>query len=90
MEPRENIIYTCSDCSKTMYPRAGTFTLDEISHSNHVKANFGREHMWVKVDEITHLGVKGTVANQPERPSSPPYGAEVIIEFEHIEDIANF
>lgn len=86
MEPRSNIRYVCSDCSKELYPRAGTFTPDEVRASSHIKANFDGEHMWLKVVKITDQGVLATVDNQPERPGSPPYGAEVFIPFSKIED----
>jgi uncharacterized protein YegJ (DUF2314 family) len=86
-EPRNNIEYTCSDCLKKMYPRAGTFTPEEVLASTYVKANFDREHMWVEIVKVTDQGVVGTVANMPERPNSPPYGAKVFITFGNIEDI---
>ena len=89
-EPRSNIEYTCSDCSKEKYPRAGAFTLGEVRASSHVKANFEGEHMWLKVGKVTDQGVVATVANDPERPESPPYGAEVFIAFGKIEDIGKF
>ncbi len=86
-EPDSNIVYTCSDCSKEMYPRAGTFTADEVRASSHIKANFDSEHMWVKIVKVTDQGVNGTVDNDPVRPGSPPCGAEVFIVFSKIEDI---
>lgn len=90
MEPRDNIVYVCSDCIKGMYPRAGTFTPDEVRASSHIKANFDGEHMWIEVVTVTEQGVKGTVANDPERSGSPPYDAEVFIAFGKIEDIGSF
>ena len=89
-EPKDNLVYFCSDCSKKMYPRAGTFTPDEVRSSTHIKANFNTEHMWIKVVTVTEQGVKGTVDNDPERLGSPPYGAEVFIAFGKIEDIGSF
>jgi len=90
MEPRSNIRYTCSECIREMYPRAGSFTPDEVRAASHVKANFDGEHMWVEVDKVTDQGVNGTVANDPERPESPPYDAEVFIVFSKIEDVGKF
>jgi len=29
-EPESNLRYMCSDCRKEMYPRAGSFTSDEV------------------------------------------------------------
>lgn len=90
MEPRDNIAYVCSDCIKELYPRAGTFTPDELRFANHIKANFDKEHMWIEIVNVTDEGVSGTVANEPERPKSPPYGAKVFIVFSKIEDIGRF
>lgn len=86
-EPRSNIGYICSDCVKDKYPRAGTYTPDEIRSASHIKANFNGEHMWITVDKITDQGVNGTVDNDPERPGSPPCGAEVFIALGKIEDL---
>lgn len=90
MEPRSNIEYFCSDCIKEKYPRAGTFTPDEVKASSHVKANFDGEHMWLVVGKVTDQGVVGTVDNDPTRSGSPPYGTEVFIAFGKIEDIGKF
>lgn len=87
-ENPDNIVYACSDCSKAMYPRAGTFTPDEIRAATHIKANFEGEHMWITVTNVTDQGVNGTVDNEPVRPRSPKYGAKVFIVFSKIEDIA--
>ena len=87
---RDNIVYVCSDCIKGLYPRAGTFTPDEVRSSSHIKANFDGEHMWIEVVTVTEQGVRGTVANDPERSGSPPYDAEVFIAFGKIEDIGSF
>ena len=89
-EPRSNIGYTCSDCIKKIYPRAGSFTPDEVRAASHVKANFDGEHMWLEVGVVTDQGVNGRVANDPERPESPPYDAEVFIVFSKIEDVGKF
>ena len=46
--------------------------------------------MWLEVGKVTDQGVNGTVANEPERPESPPYDAEVFIVFSKIEDVGKF
>jgi hypothetical protein len=89
-EPRSNIRYVCSDCIKEMYPRAGTFTPDEVLASSHIKANFDKEHMWLAIVKVTDKGVRATVDNDPVQPRSPPYGAEVFVVFSKIEDIGSF
>ncbi len=83
----DKIIITCGEHSKLMYPRAGTFTPDEVRDTEYIKANFGGEHMWIIVDSITELGVNGTVDNDPVKPESPPCGSKVFISFSKIEDI---
>lgn len=93
-EPRANIGYICDDCIPERFPRAGLFPPSEVKESTHVKANFGGEHMWIEIDKVSSLGhgsgVRGTVANDPERPGSPPHGTEVFIPFDKIEDLGKF
>jgi hypothetical protein len=46
--------------------------------------------MWLEVGVVTDQGVNARVANDPERPGSPPYDAEVFIVFSKIEDVGKF
>ena len=89
-EPESNLRYMCSDCVKDRYPRAGSFTPDEVKAATYVKANFGGEHMWLDRGEVTEQGVFGTVANDPSRPGSPPFGEKVFIAFGNIEELGKF
>jgi hypothetical protein len=46
--------------------------------------------MWVKIVDVRSTGVNGTVANDPTRAGSPPYGAEIHIPFDKIEELGSF
>ncbi len=89
-EPRSNIGYICDDCIPERFPRAGLFPPSEVKEATHVKANFGGEHMWIEIDKVTSLGVRGTVANEPTRFNSPPFEAGVFIAFGKIEELGKF
>lgn len=87
-EPSSNIELICKKCAEEKYgKKKGGFTKDMLRNAAFVKAPFGREHMWVKIKEVTDDCVVGTVDNIPVLAESPRYGEEVRVFFHEIEDV---
>jgi len=87
-EPSSNIREICDECVGKAYPKKGKFTKSDIEKAKYVKKEFNREHMWVKIVEVTELGIRGIVNNDPEREGSPKNGTAVFVTFAEIEDTA--
>mgnify|MGYP001055318719 CR=1 FL=1 len=87
MEPKDNVITICSECSERLYPNRGRWTKRDMRFCTHAKKVFGREHMWVKILKIREDGIVGTVANIPVFPDSPNYDTEVFVKYADIEDV---
>ena len=85
--PENNIRWLCPECVKGLYPNKGKFTIEEISRATHVKKQFGREHMWIIIDDLSSESIIGTVDNDPVLPDSPKCGERVLVKVEEVEDI---
>lgn len=82
-----NVEFYCEECSKKKYPNKGKYTIKDMKLCTHVKKDFGKEHMWIRIVAITAEGIIGTVNNDPTRDTSPPFGTTVTVKYEEIEDV---
>ena len=72
-EPDENIIFTCKDCSDSMYPLKGKFSAETIKKARAAKFEFGDldgedshiEHMWLNNLDVSGDMVTGKLDNDP-------------------------
>jgi uncharacterized protein YegJ (DUF2314 family) len=87
MAKNDNIICTCPDCRKVMYPFAGKFKAANLKAGDVVKAAFqGREHMWAIVTRIEGTKVHATLDNDPVIVDMK-FGDAVVLEEVEIEDM---
>lgn len=86
-ENLDNIIITCSDCVKHLYPNKGRWARKDMKFCTHVKKNFNNEHLWVKITSVKKDRVEGTVANISILESSPTFGTKVSVRYKEIEEV---
>jgi len=86
-ENPDNIITTCSNCAKQLYPNKGKWAKRDMKFCTHVKKDFNNEHMWVEITRVKKDGVEGTVVNIPIFENSPTFGTKVFVKYEEIEDV---
>jgi uncharacterized protein YegJ (DUF2314 family) len=70
MEDPVNIIVTCDECSKLMYPNRGKLDVEVGEHAKlKFVDEFGVEYMWVEVTKADKNGNKyeGNLDNEPVR-----------------------
>ena len=65
-----NINLICEDCGIAKRDAFQESGVPKIYKGDYVKANFGREWMWVKVTEVIRNTLKGKLANDPVLPET--------------------
>ena len=71
IEPDDNIMYTCKDCSDEIYPLKGKFSAETVKSAIAAKFLFSEagneydEHMWLTDISVSDDTVTGKLDNDP-------------------------
>jgi hypothetical protein len=90
----DHVRIVCEDCLKDLYPKAGTFRLDNTDWKNShyikapIKGNGGDvEHVVFQIIEVNEKGVSASIDCDTIVEGVPPRDTIMHINFEAIEDV---